>query len=256
MLPPLEADRQRREGAGELSPPLLAQAGCRASSCGGSLGVPSPAPCGAPGPLWDTGAAGWPSTAGEQGRGSSAGVSDAAVGSRATAGQRELVTAAGGFRLLGCLGEPDTKRKLLPHQGDPCLRREYLPWAGRRGQGGPGLGSPGQSRGAGLGGGAPQLCPLAARRHPNPLREGAKGWGEQPLPATATAQGAGGRASRGAEGVNRCASSPQKNAISCCQIPLTPEVARSAEQPLAGQPHVCRSAPPTEDAQREGTVHG
>lgn len=191
MLPPLEADRQRREGAGELSPPLLAQAGCRASSCGGSLGVPSPAPCGAPGPLWDTGAAGWPSTAGEQGRGSSAGVSDAAVGSRATAGQRELVKAAGGFRLLGCLGEPDTKRKLLPHQGDPCLRREYLPWAGRRGHGGPGLGTPGQSRGAGSGGGSPSALPSGSPQAPEPPAGGSERVGR--ATAACNSHGPGGR---------------------------------------------------------------
>lgn len=146
----------------------------------GAGGVPSPAPRGAPRPLRAAGAAGWPSTAGEQGRGGWA-VSDAAVGSRAPAGQRELVTAAGGFRLLGCLGEPDTKRKLLPRRGDPCLRGEYLPWEGRRGQGGPGWGA--QGRAVGLGrGGAPRFCPLAARRHPNPPREGAKGWGEQARP--------------------------------------------------------------------------
>lgn len=216
----------------------------------GAVGVPSPAPRGAPGPLWDAGAAGWPSTAGEQGRGGSAGVSDAAVGSRAPAGQRELVTAAGGFRLLGCLGEPDTKRKLLPRRGDPCLRREYLPWEGRRGQGGLGLGSSGQSRGAGQGG-SPSVLPSGSPQASEPPAGGSERVGR-----ATEAQGAGGKASRGAEGVNHHASSPQKNVNSCCQIPLTPEVARSAEQPLAGQPHACSSAPPTEDARREGTAHG
>lgn len=83
-----------------------------------------------------------------------------------------------------------------------------------------------------------------------------KGWGKQLLPPTGTSPGGRGKASWGAEGVNYGASSPQKNVISPrCQIPLTQEVARSAEQPLAGRPHVCRAAPPTEE-HREGIAQG
>lgn len=101
--------------------------------------------------------------------GSTPGVSDAAVGSTATVGQRELATAAGRFRLLGCLGEPDTKQKLLLHQGDPSLCLEYLPLAR-------GWGAQGKARQQGE---APELwdpsvlpCPqLADRRHPNPVEK-------------------------------------------------------------------------------------
>lgn len=131
----------------------------------------------------------------------------------------------------------------LPPRGIFTLGREER--AGRAG-----LGSSGQSRGAGQGG-SPSVLPSGSPQASEPPAGGSERVGR-----ASAAQGAGGKASRGAEGVNRPASSPQKNAISCCQIPLAAEVARSAEQPRAGQPHACSSAPPTEDARREGTAHG